>query len=455
MDFLKEHELKVNALVVKIIWGTFILGVTIALILIAMDIIYAPFNLVLIGIVVIVSGMVAWTYFWYKYPENNLIKYILAVSNITGLAILTYVSGSALVISPLWFFAIALSILYFDLRITLLTVVLCFILNTLTIFLFPGEKFSDLLFTDIIINPFTFLVSATAVVITVYMGSGLISIINDAKKEADEMKKKASLLLENSQEVANEVMKFSETLFQSSKSLSESVESVAESNTSFAGMVADLAEKSGAIAKTSVEVNRKASGGRTGVQEALQQMYLIKDVMDMVNSNVENLVGKNQNINKMVGNINDISNKTNLLSLNAAIEAARAGTHGKGFAVVADEVRKLSEQVAKAANNITAMMEENESDSSVAMNEIIKGSHQVNSGATVIENTGKDFHAIIESIEDLSIHIGDIAKMSEELDNYSQNLAATSEEQAASIEELSAMAAKLRDTSTELNQKLN
>ena len=455
MDFLKEHELKVNALVVKIIWGTFILGVTIALILIAMDVIFAPFNLVLIGIVVIVSGMVAWTYFWYKYPENNLIKYILAVSNITGLAILTYVSGSALVISPLWFFAIALSILYFDLRITLLTVALCFILNTLTIFLFPGEKFSDLLIADLIINPFTFLVSAAAVIITVYMGRGLIGIINDAKHEADEMKQKASLLLENSQEVANEVMKFSETLFQSSKSLSESVESVAESNTSFAGMVADLAEKSGAIAKTSVEVNDKASGGRTGVQEALQQMYLIKDVMDMVNSNVENLVGKNQNINKMVGNINDISNKTNLLSLNAAIEAARAGTHGKGFAVVADEVRKLSEQVAKAANNITAMMEENENDSSVAMNEITKGSHQVNSGATVIENTGKDFHAIIESIEDLSIHIGDIAKMSEELDNYSQNLAATSEEQAASIEELSAMAGRLRDTSTELNQKLN
>ncbi len=129
------------------------------------------------------------------------------------------------------------------------------------------------------------------------------------------------------------------------------------------------------MAESSQTVNEKASKGREEVENAQKQIDVIGQVIERVLTSVEGgLIRKTVEIGKMVASINEISNQTNLLALNAAIEAARAGgSYGQGFAVVADEVRKLSEQTALSASNISMIVEENELESSAAMEEIMHG----------------------------------------------------------------------------------
>ena len=145
--------------------------------------------------------------------------------------------------------------------------------------------------------------------------------------------------------------------------------------------------RSNRMAESSQTVNEKASVGREEVENTHKQIDVIGKVIEGVLSSVEGVIKKTMEIGKMVTSINEISSQTNLLALNAAIEAARAGSYGQGFAVVADEVRKLSEQTALSASNISAIVEENELESSATMKEISHGVKQIKESSVVIENS--------------------------------------------------------------------
>ncbi|HIW34319.1 MAG TPA: methyl-accepting chemotaxis protein [Candidatus Paenibacillus intestinavium] len=162
------------------------------------------------------------------------------------------------------------------------------------------------------------------------------------------------------------------------------------------------------------------------------------DSMEQVSSQMERLEEDSVKIGEIIEVINDISEQTNLLALNAAIEAARAGEQGRGFAVVADEVRKLAERSGKAATEITKIikgMQTNTHNSVLAVASGVSQSHE----------TGQAFKEIIAMISDTEQKVNEIAAASEEQAAQAEevmrsieSISAASEEAAAAAEETAA-----------------
>lgn len=161
--------------------------------------------------------------------------------------------------------------------------------------------------------------------------------------------------------------------------------------------------------------------------------------------NVEKLYEKSQSIGSILTTITSISEQTNLLSLNAAIEAARAGDAGKGFGVVADEIRQLSEQTSNATREIANIINELRIDIEITKNNIIDSNNSINE-ANVSMNTSKNafdsiklsFEAMNEQISHLIKNMDDIKEFKESVINSIQGITAICEESAASTEEISA-----------------
>src|SRR5690606_32977861 len=113
-------------------------------------------------------------------------------------------------------------------------------------------------------------------------------------------------------------------------------------------------------------------------------------------------LGESSNaISEIVELIQDVADQTNLLALNAAIEAARAGEHGRGFAVVADEVKKLSERTTTATKNIAGMIKRIQVESKGAISSINSGLEKVKSGQQYAEQAGSSLDKIIGSVSEV------------------------------------------------------
>ena len=228
-----------------------------------------------------------------------------------------------------------------------------------------------------------------------------------------------------------------------SKLIEKNIQAVGQVSTAIT-QVTGNAQQASEGARVAAESSRK---GADMARETVKGMENIKKTMEVATDKVNYLGERSKEIGKIVKAIDDIANQTNLLALNAAVEAARAGEQGRGFAVVADEVRKLAERSSVATKEIADLIggiQNGVSDTIVAMQ---KGTQEVASGYELANKAGQALDEILGKAKDVGAQVEQISSaaqqltaMSTEMVKLGDSISAIVEENTAATEEMAASA---------------
>ncbi|MBA3823979.1 MAG: methyl-accepting chemotaxis protein [Ktedonobacterales bacterium] len=189
--------------------------------------------------------------------------------------------------------------------------------------------------------------------------------------------------------------------------------------------------------------------------ETLQAMETVKHSIALTAEQVRKLGTRSTQIGQIVEAIDEIAEQTNLLALNAAIEAARAGEHGRGFAVVADEVRKLAERSANSTKEIGVLIRETQAETTEAVSAMEKGVVQVEDGLRRVVNAQQSAQAMTVSTQKANEAITNVAAVSEENGAAAEEVSAATEEMSAQVEETVAATSSLSSLTNELLALVN
>ena len=176
----------------------------------------------------------------------------------------------------------------------------------------------------------------------------------------------------------------------------------------------DIAQNCHAAARSSRQASSAAESGAQVVAQTVEVMNRIAERVNATSRTVESLGARSDQIGAIVGTIEDIADQTNLLALNAAIEAARAGEQGRGFAVVADEVRALAERTTKATREISEMIKAIQSETKGAVSAMEEGVREVQQGTEEAAKSGSALQEILDQINTVSLQVNQIATAAEE-----------------------------------------
>ncbi|SDN58406.1 methyl-accepting chemotaxis protein [Psychrobacillus sp. OK028] len=295
---------------------------------------------------------------------------------------------------------------------------------------------------------------------------------NQVAASAEELMASADETMKGTELISTSIQQVSEGAEHQTNMAQESARSAEESSTA----VTLIAEKAKETMEITFATNEKTMQGSAFVQDTVAQMRLINEAVLETDMALVTLNERSKEIVNILKLITDIADQTNLLALNAAIEAARAGEAGKGFAVVADEVRKLSEQTRKSVSDISDIATEIEIETKKTVTSITGVKEKVDSGLTIAHNTEVTFQEILTSVEQVKEQVGDISsitnnihKIVKDVSSHANNMstvasdtfdssssvAAASEEQLASMEEVTAAAISLANLAEDLQVRVS
>jgi methyl-accepting chemotaxis protein len=265
-----------------------------------------------------------------------------------------------------------------------------------------------------------------------HMQNSLRSTIIQSRLTADQVTNAARSLAANSKQVS-----------QSSSDQSDAAASMAASIEQVSMTINQVSESASRAQKLAQETDNLSSEGKNLVQVTIGEINKIADTVRSSSNNVKTLGDNSNQISNIANVIKDIADQTNLLALNAAIEAARAGEQGRGFAVVADEVRKLAEKTAMSTQEITSMIGRIHEGTINAVKGMELGQLQIEEGVKRAAKTGDSMsaiqsgaHEVLTSIDDITNALREQSSASEHIAQSVEKIAHMSEENSSAVKEV-------------------
>ena len=243
---------------------------------------------------------------------------------------------------------------------------------------------------------------------------------NKSVENIQHMIKSVNGAIEATASASAEISSSTEEMAAGATQQSAQTEEVAGAVEEMARTIIETNRNAGRAAETSKDAGQIAADGGKVVKATIEKMNRIAEVVARASETVKGLGKSSEQIGEIVQLIEEIADQTNLLALNAAIEAARAGEHGRGFAVVADEVRKLAERTTKATKEISNMIKKIQAEIVGAVNSIQEGTEEVESGKLLANDAGESLTKIIDGTNDVVEIVSMVAKASEEQSNAAE-----------------------------------
>jgi methyl-accepting chemotaxis protein len=313
------------------------------------------------------------------------------------------------------------------------------------------------------------------------MATRLHGLVTQVAKNAEDLSASSDHLAASAQQsglaagqITATIQQVATGIGQQSESISHTASSVEQTSRAINGVARGAQEQAGAVAKASgitgqlstviqdvsasagtqakeaaASVNLANASSHT-VEETIQGMHRIESKVNLTAQKIQEMGQRSDQIGTIVETIGDIASQTNLLALNAAIEAARAGEHGKGFAVVADEVRKLAEKSAGATKEITALVKGIQSTVSEAVQAMKESSDEVQNGVVLANQSGQALGSILDATlggqksgETIAAAAAKMSGLADQLVAAMDSVSAVVEENTAATEEMAASSSEV------------
>jgi methyl-accepting chemotaxis protein len=267
----------------------------------------------------------------------------------------------------------------------------------------------------------------------------LKQMIDTIRRESEQLQSTAQHLNGASQSIVHSAREESDNATSMAAAMEQMIHNIAQ--------IADHARNAQAISSQSEQL---ASSGGQVILGVVDGMSRIAEAVNESSSTITALGQSSEEIHSIIQVINSIAEQTNLLALNAAIEAARAGEAGRGFAVVADEVRNLASRTAQSTQEISGMIERIRSSTAQAVSSMQAGVTRVNDGVSLARQAGESIgeirggaHRAAEVVEEISHTIGEQTRASSEVAERVEQIARMSQQNSRTVDELAAAAQHL------------
>jgi methyl-accepting chemotaxis protein len=244
------------------------------------------------------------------------------------------------------------------------------------------------------------------------MIAGLTSLVSQASGVANEIEHSTA-----------EILHASDRMRRGAEQQTARIESAVGAVSTMSHTIQRMAENAEAATQASQKATQAAVKGGSSVAETIKGMQRIRAAVQTTGKKIKGLGERSLEIGAIIEVINEIATQTNLLALNAAIEAARAGEQGRGFAVVADEVRKLAERAGRATKDITSLIKGIQVETSEAVTVMEEGTREVEEGTKLADQAGAALREIEQIVKQTSALVTDITRAAVDQVKVSESVA--------------------------------